>query len=1053
MPCTPLDIQVGLFINTINWSSAPSTSFDGKTVTLTTSGANPGLLVQQGSQSLFQPKMTNHQLHYMVLGNKYLLVLDVESIAGSGTRRILLVNFNTWSWVTILTVSASSSTALPVANPSQGNGVVFLAYGLDGTQQTSVAIRRSDNGDNLCSLGTSIIATGQTTGEATATQLIIHYSTGGTSKQQKCPRPLGECQVSPSSQTFSDVAVGGCPVAPSTKQFTIKNTGNDCLTVNSIANNPPFTVQSTSQTLPASLAKNETLDVTVAFNPTSTGNWNSVELAVSTSPANGDNKLKCSGKGVPAQPKAQFNQTTFDFGIRPVGTAAPGQTLTITNNGSAPLTVSVPVLNVSGFTCAGFNGTLNCAQSQTISLGFTPPSEGSHSATLNITTNAAGSPHSIHLEGEGCVPNAEIVVPLSPPMDFGQVEQGFRTVRIFEVQNTGDAQLTFQASISGPDAALFGLPDPNGSVTDAPGNRSYTVNPVFACGGGPTGSGKTVVAVSFFANDTPRPGVSATLKLSGHNATNFPSSHTWTFPLDAEITPPVALDVGLVVDRSGSMTQSLGSRVKMDAAIAASQLFVELLRPNLDDRVTVVRFNHLPEVVVPISPVSTTTSPTQNQILQKVQNDIPPATGNTAIAAGAVTAFGQVLSPRSVTPPQLRRAVVVLSDGKDNTAFEDPAGSGQWYSILGGPKSKPLLWLDFVNTSPITVPSDINVYTIGLGKTSDIDPAELSQLASQGNFFHVDEDLAGKKYFQLEKYYTQIFMDIANLPSVLDPMYWIAPGQVHEIEFDVLRGDVKALIVLYDWQGLRLPFYCLSPRGEIIDPAAVPAGFQLRAGATSQARFVEFKMPTQKPERYAGRWKVIVEHPKRICMGMPDPKSKKLGFLPSRCKEYSQSILYGIAIGVGSNFRMTPFVTPGPVYVGDPILLSALMSEAGLPVMNCDVTVRATAPNGATQTLQLLDDGAHSDGDPNDGEYARTFTHTLVAGTYHFQFHAIGKSRDGEPVEREAVRDKAVLSRVPERPPDHDKPDASEECCRELLKEIRKQTRLLERLLKPKKSK
>src|SRR5207237_4130320 len=132
MACTPLGIQVGLFINTGAWSNAPSASFDGKTLTLTSGGPNPGVLVQQGGQSVFHPQLINRSLHYMVLGTKYLVILDAETGAGSSTRSVSLVNFATWTEVNILTVLASSnSVALPVVNPSMGNGIVFLAYGQD----------------------------------------------------------------------------------------------------------------------------------------------------------------------------------------------------------------------------------------------------------------------------------------------------------------------------------------------------------------------------------------------------------------------------------------------------------------------------------------------------------------------------------------------------------------------------------------------------------------------------------------------------------------------------------------------------------------------------------------------------------------------------------------------------------------------------------------------------------------------------------------------------------------------------------------------------------
>jgi hypothetical protein len=62
--------------------------------------------------------------------------------------------------------------------------------------------------------------------------------------------------------------------------------------------------------------------------------------------------------------------------------------------------------------------------------------------------------------------------------------------------------------------------------------------------------------------------------------------------------------------------------------------------------------------------------------------------------------------------------------------------------------------------------------------------------------------------------------------------------------------------------------------------------------------------------------------------------------------------------------------------------------------------------------MQLLDDGVHSDGETDDGEYAGSFAHTSEAGTYHFTFKATSFSRDGEPVTREAMRDKPVWDKL-----------------------------------------
>jgi len=1058
MACTPLGVQAGLFNNTTPWSSAPNTSQGGRSVTI----AGSTLTINGPTGSNFITVGTGASLHYKFFGSGNHLAVWQTNAGAIQDRFVFLVD---WSqsppqFKSILFVSVPSATGQPACDFSAMNGNACLIWSPNSVGDVSnLGIYNSATGALLCAGPPPFTATGQTAGEATATQLIIHYSSGGTSKTIACPLPQGKSTITPASQTFPDVFIGGCTSTPPTKVSSIRNTGTDCLTVNPIAAAGPFSVQSTTKPLPVSLAPNEVVDVTVVFNPAATGNWNPQDLAVTTAPAVGDNKLRCVGKAVPAEFKIGFSTTTLGFGTRPVGTTG-SLTLVITNTGSKSMAVSSAGVTADGFVVAPFSTTLTCGQTLNVPAQFTPASEGPHSATFNVTHSAPGSPTPISLTGVGCVANAEIVVPPTAPIDFGQVQQGFRTVKLLVVENVGDGPLTFQGTMSGPDAALFGLPDPGGSLSNPPASRTYTVNPVSPCGGGGAGTGKTIVAVSFIAGVPPKV-ATASLTLSGHNATNFPAGQTWVFPLTAEITPPLALDVGLVVDRSDSMNQALGSRVKMDAAISASQLFVELLRPDLDDRVAVVRFNNQRNVVVPIAAVSQATPPTQDQIRQKVASDIPPATGLTAIAGGTMMAIHEVETPHPGNPSPLTRAVVVLTDGIENTAFEEPAGT--WLSIMGGTMYTPTATVttDTIDTAPAAWPAGIERYAIGVGKSGQVDSAQLDALTGTSQrVFYVDQDLSGMLYFQLEKYYTQIFMNLVGTQSILDPMYWIAPGDTHEIAFEVLRGDREALIVIYDFQGMRLPFWCVSPKGEIVDPVSIPAGFQLRSGFTSQARVVEFKMPLADPDRYAGTWKVVVVHKGKVCRGNPGTRSKEPGFLPPECaNDVKTPLLYGIAIGVGSDFRMMPFVTPGPVYTGEPILLTAMVSEAGLPVTGCTVSVEGTAPGGAVTSVVLRDDGAHQDGGANDGEYAWSFGQTFVSGIYHFKFRATGYNRDGQPVVREAFRDKPVLDRhrlPPGKPPGGRHPGDGErpptrDCCDDVKRELREATALLQRIANAKK--
>jgi hypothetical protein len=110
-----------------------------------------------------------------VLGNKWLLINDHETSVGPTTRSLSVFNFDTMNEVNVITVSAGSGASQPVVSPSPA-GTMFLAWASDGTQQVGVGIYRSDNGDDLCTLGAPIVSTRQTAASATATQLTIHYN-------------------------------------------------------------------------------------------------------------------------------------------------------------------------------------------------------------------------------------------------------------------------------------------------------------------------------------------------------------------------------------------------------------------------------------------------------------------------------------------------------------------------------------------------------------------------------------------------------------------------------------------------------------------------------------------------------------------------------------------------------------------------------------------------------------------------------------------------------------------------------------------------------------
>lgn len=1051
MTCTPFTLQAGLFFNADQavWNNFNESPVAGKSASY--SGGT--LTVHGPNGSTFFTPVANQQVRHRFFGTgNFMAVLLIDTGPGLGNRFLHLIDFTTPTLTThqVIFISADSTTPLPFLQPSPGNGLACLVGAPTSTGIAGLAIFRSDNGKLLVAGPTPYSPSGQVIGEATAT--AVQIKDGGTIIAGPMPFPAGKLTVSSTPPpNFPDVKVGGCPQPPSTKVFTLTNSGTDCIMINSITASGPYSVTSQSVPFPADIDPGHDMTVTVTFAPTVTGSFNNVDLAISRTPANGDSKITCSGKAVAATPDFTVTPGTTDFGHIPVGTTTPPKTVTITNTGSVPLNVSVAGSPFgSPFSWGGFNGTLGCGASQPISVGFTPQVEGAVTQTISVVSVPGGT-KTATVKGDGCIANAVIDVPPAPLPDYADVRQGYRMVRFITVGNSGDGPLHFTASLSGPDAALFGIMQTASSITDvAPSLTVPEVLPVAPCGGA-AGTGKVLVGIAFFADPAHALGAAtATLTIGQHNDPVAPA--TFTFTLTANIVAGNVVDVAAVFDKSGSMGQTIpGGGTKTDAAVQAGQLLVQLIPPDLGNRAGVTRFSTTADNYVTMQDI---TAASQGTIGGQINSTELAPGGNTAIAAGAMEGLKQFLVPRGgPIPPTLAKAMVVLTDGQDNTAYKNP-DDGNFYSVEGIQALNPTPPPPTVPTLSFAPPGDVKVYAVGLGTGQDIDTHQLQTLSSgAGGQFLVADPTKPEVTFQLMKYFTQIYMDMVDFATISDPQYVINPGETQKIQFTLLRGDMGALVVIYDLQGTRLPFFLESPNGEIVDANFVPPGFQLRSGFTHTARFLDFRLPPGEPDRYAGQWNVILRHDGQDCRG--DPRKKDgpgaLGFRPSECRKTKAPIHYGIAIGAGSNFRLQPYVTPSPVNVGDPILLTGVVTEAGLPITGCTVTVDAVSPVGQTWTLTLKDDGAHQDGDADDGEYAAAFTHTAVAGSYVFTFRATGRSRDNEPVVREATLSKYVTGWLRPPPPAGSDPGGrDDECCKKLVGLIEREIRLLEIIAKEK---
>lgn len=1011
------------------------TTPNGVTLTQTTGGANPGISITKGAASQFFSEPSGSQVHHVNWGTpkNYIAVLTRSATQ----RSLILVNTfsNTLATNQILFVSATSAMQGPFINYCKGEGGVIMSI-----WQNNFALWASDGSlsSSLCS-GTSSTPA-QVFALATATTLEIK---NGANIIASCTKPVGKADVVPTNTiSFPDVIIGsGVPVSltTQTKQGKIKNTGNNCLTINNVSDNAPYSIVpgTYSKTMPVTLLPGEELTFDILFNPgTTAGSPFNRDLAINPAPS-GDTVIHC--KGIARAPQIKITTNSpLSFGTIKLGDASAPKTLKITNTGEANvnlLSFPAPTTTEFDWTAPATPVVIAFGASLDIPVTFRPAAEGNRSKSISFTTNATGSPHNVNFSGVGCVPRAVISLQTNP-VNLGNIQKGFRTVRSFKVSNTGNDVLLFDAriqpSVSGDpdseaDALLFGLLKDNTVPVTAPPQfiSGITINPQSACGSIGSGSGELIFGIAFFAGDAaavpvPRT-VNAVLEIFNHNDNTSGTPSAFRINLTSVITNPVSVDVELVIDRSGSMADPSGSRIKIQTAIDAAKLFVRLSRPNVEDRIGLVRFNETPEVI-PSFGIQAITTANQLQIENQINSTNYSPSGATSVAGGVIVAQNDLRdNPRAVVPPELNKVIIVLTDGIDNRSYTNPA-DGITYSLLGGFTGFPPSF-----AQPLPVPTDLKIYAIGIG--DNIDTGRLGQLAaSTGGAFLQTKEFSGQDYFNLEKHFTQVYMEAVNYAQVEDPVYEILPGEVHNFEFEVLRGDKSAMVVIYDKDGIRLPFSIYTPKGEQIDLLSIPPGFQLRPGITPTARFLEVNFEHVEVERYEGPWKIAIRHDKRACYtrghspaGTSNTAEGSFGegFQPTQCKDnYDKPILYGIAIGVGSDLRMFAYVTPGIVKTGEPILISAMVSECSSPVTGCQVNVKAKRPDGAVTDHILFDDGNHNDDQPDDGTYALSYPHTYQEGTYTFTFTTTGKSRDGKTIKREAVRSKYVEGRTPLVPTD-----------------------------------
>jgi hypothetical protein len=327
-------------------------------------------------------------------------------------------------------------------NDNRGTGISLLLGNGDGTFQPVQ--------NYLVSGFSGVVAVGDFNGDGAPDALLVNTGQNFISiLLNQTPPPIA---LTPSSLAFGNQLVGSTSAA---QMIKVSNNGTKATTIG-VALSGSFVQTNTCPVSPATLAPATSCTISVTFKPTATGPLNGSVTVSDTLPGS-PQMVALSGTGV--APIVTLGGNNIGFGNQIVGTSSPVQMVSLTNTGTATLTISS--IAITGANAGDFSQTNTCGASVnagancSISVKFTPTATGSRAASVTITDNAAGSPQSVSLSGTGIAPLVSFGGTTTLTYS-GQPVGTTSAPQSVTLTNTGNASLTITSiAISGANSSDF----------------------------------------------------------------------------------------------------------------------------------------------------------------------------------------------------------------------------------------------------------------------------------------------------------------------------------------------------------------------------------------------------------------------------------------------------------------------------------------------------------------------------------------------------------------------------------------------------------------------
>ena len=287
-------------------------------------------------------------------------------------------------------------------------------------------------------------------GLAAAKQVIALSGTGVAAS------PIAN--LSPASLTFGTLAVG---TTSGPQPITLRNLGSAALTLSQLtftgSDAASFAVAPVGTTCPigSTVAIGANCLVQIVFAPQTSG-AKSATVNFIDNASGSPQSISLSGMAI--APTLQISPSPLTFAAQSVGTASPSQTITLSSTGTSSVTING--ITVTGPNAADFSENGNCSAvlgagaSCQLTVIFKPLAAGNRSASISVSDNAAGNPHSVPVAGTA----TQAAVSISPAnVNFANQLVGTASPPVpITVTNTGTGALVIASiSFSGTNPADF----------------------------------------------------------------------------------------------------------------------------------------------------------------------------------------------------------------------------------------------------------------------------------------------------------------------------------------------------------------------------------------------------------------------------------------------------------------------------------------------------------------------------------------------------------------------------------------------------------------------